>query len=1174
MQNTMGGHRPRWWGSILVGAVVMLLCGIPALAQVDQGTINGTVTDSSGAVVQNAQVTLTDTDTGLVLKSPTSSNGYYVFSPVKIGHYTVSASAPGFATASLSGLVLNVNQRLSANLKLTPGNVSQTVNVTAGPEQLLQTEQSSTGQTVSTQVINDTPLNGRNYVFIAQLAAGVAQSNGSRGEGKGDFSANGLRAEQNNFILDGVDNNSNEVDFLNGASYIIKPPPDALAEFKVQTSDYDAEFGHSAGAVINASIKSGTNSLHGNLWEYWRNDALDARDYFATTTPEYRQNQFGGTIGGPIIKDHLFFFGDVEANRIVFGSTGTYSVPTARMRNGDFSELLNPSLTGSSQPITLYQPGSNGTAPLACNGQPNVFCAGQIDPVAQGILNLYPMPNANNGATYNNYIFNRSISDNTVDWDGRIDWNATQHDQAFFRMSYYNERGFYAAPFGPILDGGGYSSDGPTVNMGENWVLSETHEFSPTTANEFRFGYNWAHPQFLQQSANVDIAPKVGLGGIPFQKNNGGLPSTSISGISGFGSPGFYPAIEYENVFQVLDNVTKVAGNHTIKLGVNFQHLRFATTAPIQPHGGYTYNGFYTSIPGTSFTGYGVADFLANQQRSASLSNFFNIDNVQWYNSGYVQDDWKATQRLTLNLGIRYDYYQPMEERHDHQALWFPTAITGPGVGTATYLMPKGAENIPLAPLFTSLLAKDNINLAYTGNRSLKKSQYGNFSPRVGFAAQITPRLVVRGGYGVFFGGLESIGGAPNPGFNYPFSYTVNFTAPGCGATSCATDGITLENGFSQAIASGLQNNLSTPSLVGGQQQTHTPYTEQYNLSLQYAFTPAMSLTTAYVGNVSRRLEAFPDQNSVYGLVGPGDNSQLDRPFPDFGGSQFDAYEGKGSYNSFQATLERHESNGLYFLAAYTYGHALDDTATPLDGGANIYRNALLLPVDSEYTNSDWDVRQRFTFTGDYKLPFGHGRKYLNHDGVLNELVGGWSADLTFYAMTGNPFTVTPNNSGANGANTRRAILKRDPFAAGGSPDPTNTSTACPAKVRNIANWFNPCAFANPLPGNLIPDTQTAANPVGTPLTAGAVAYLGTTRNQVYGPGYQRINMSLFKNFTTYEAQYLQFRADAFNLFNTPAFGQPNGSINSNGGVINSTRSLGAFTPNPRFFQLALKYYF
>lgn len=1161
------------WSATLM--MLCVLCVLPACAQMDQGTITGTVTDTTGAVVPGAEVTLTSTDTGLVLKTTTNQSGVYVFSPLKIGNYSVSASATGFATSNLSGLVLNVNQRLAADLKLQPGNVSQTVTVNSGVEQLLQTQQSSTGQVVSAQVINDTPLAGRNYVFIAQLTAGVAQSNGSRGLGKGDFSANGLRAEQNNFILDGVDNNSNAVDFLNGASFVVKPPPDALAEFKVQTSTYDAEFGHSAGAVLNASIKGGTNSLHGDLWEYWRNDALTAKDFFAQTTPEYRQNQFGGTLGGPILKNHLFFFGDVEATRIIYGQTGTYTVPTPSMRNGDFRELLNPALTGATGPITLYQPGSAGTTPLACNGEQNVFCANQVNPIAQRILNLYPQPNANGGKTYNNYVFNRKNIDNTVSWDGRIDWNATTNDQAFFRMSYYNERGNYAPPLGPILDGGGYGSDGPTINMGENYALSETHEFNSTLANEFRFGYNWGHFQFLQPNANNNIAQTLGLGGIPYQKNNGGLPSTGVSGISSFGSPGFYPAIEYENVFQILDNVTKIAGNHTLKMGVAFQHVRYSTTAPTSPHGSYTFNGFYTSKPGIVNTGSGVADFLADQMNSASITNFFNIDNVRWYNSGYFQDDWKVLPNLTLNLGVRYDYYQPPEERHDNQAVWYPTSIIAPGSGTANYVMAKSKQDLPLAPIFQNLIAKDNISLVYTGNRSILKPEYTDVSPRVGFAYTPFSRLVIRGGYGIFYGGLESIGGAPNPGFNYPFQFSSNFPAPGCSATNCPTNGLTLETGFSQALAQGIQNFLSTPSLVGSQPKFHSSYTEQFNLSTQYAFSSSLSLTLAYVGNLSRRLQAFPDQNAPYGLLGPKDNSQRIRPFPDFGGSQFNAFEGVGSYNSGQATLEKHMSNGLYFLATYTYGHALDDTATPLRGGSNTYRNALLIPMGYELANSDWDVRHRFTFNGNYQLPFGKGRRFLDQGGILNALVGGWATDLVFVAQTGTPFTVSPNNPGVNGA-SRRALLKRDPFASGGSTDPTNPSTTCATSTKNIQHWFNPCAFANPRSGGDIPNTQTAQNPLGNPIRglADVLSYTGSARNQIHGPGYERINMSVFKNFDTFEGQYLQFRADVFNLFNTPAFGDPSGSINPNGGQITGTRNLGLFTPNSRFIQLAMKYYF
>jgi Carboxypeptidase regulatory-like domain/TonB-dependent Receptor Plug Domain len=445
---------------LLLVSIVTLLCGGRALvAQVDQGTITGTATDTQGALVPGAKVTLTQLDTGLVLQGTTNNAGIYVFSPVKIGRYSVAMAAAGFESVSQTDLNLDVNQTLTVDFQLHPGNVSQSVTVEASAAELLQKEDASTGQVVSSTVINDTPLALRNYVFIAQLAAGVTEANGSRGQGKGDFNANGLRAEQNNFVLDGVDNNSNQVDFLNGASFVVKPPPDALAEFKVQTSDYDAEFGHSAGAVVNASIKSGTNEIHGDMWEYARNNDLGmARDFFNRTctgsactpgmVPPYHQNQFGATLGGPFLKNKLFWFGDLEVLRVINPSNGTYTVPTALMRTGDFSELLSSNPTLNGHVTTLYEPGSGGATPLGApcgNNTPGTkqkFCAGEIDPVAQKILNLYPSPNTGaTGLTSNNYVINTSVGDNTVSWDTRLDWNPTQKDQAFFRMSYYNERG-------------------------------------------------------------------------------------------------------------------------------------------------------------------------------------------------------------------------------------------------------------------------------------------------------------------------------------------------------------------------------------------------------------------------------------------------------------------------------------------------------------------------------------------------------------------------------------------------------------------------------------------------------------------------------------------------------------------------------------------------------------
>lgn len=1205
----------------IVSIVALLCCGRALVAQVDQGTITGTATDTQGAVVSGAKVTLTQLDTGFILQGTTNSAGIYVFSPVKIGRYSVAIAAAGFESVTQTSLNLDVNQTLTVDFTLHPGNVTQSVTVQASAAELLQKEDASTGQVVSSQVINDTPLALRNYVFIAQLAAGVTEANGSRGQGRGDFNANGLRAEQNNFILDGVDNNSNQVDFLNGASFVVKPPPDALQEFKVQTSDYDAEFGHSAGAVVNASIKSGTNDLHGDMWEYVRNNDLgEARDFFNRTcsgsactpgqVPAYHQNQFGATLGGPIIKDKLFWFGDLEVLRVISPSNNTYTVPTALMRTGDFSELLNTNGAVNSQVTYLFQPGSaNIATPLgsSCGNNSSTkqaFCPGQIDTLAQHILSLYPQPNTGAaGQTYNNYVVNTSTGDNTVSWDTRIDWNPTEKDQAFFRMSYYNERGTYNAPFGPILDGGGYGSDGNNINMGENYALSYTHTFTPTLINEFRFGYNWGHPQDVPLSANTNVSAQEGLGGIPYSPGNGGLPNTAISGLSGIGGPQWYPAIEFENVFQFLDNVTKVKGKHTIKMGADFQHVRVSTTAPIAPHGYYDFSGFYTAIPGNTglpagtTSGFGAADFLADTDTppgaptgsapgsidNAELTAFFNVDNTRWYRAAYVQDQWRVLPKLTVNVGLRYENFQPVEERHDHQSLWYPTSIA-PGAGASNFVLADSQKNTYLAPGFLNLLTKDHINLLYTGTRSLVQPQYTQFAPRVGLDYTVTDKLVARAGFGLFFGGLESIGGAPNLGYNYPFQYTVNFKRPACQTNNCQsigqTYGINLAQGFS--TQPGWNNGLAddpapaTPGLVGAQAQYKTPYTQQWNFSLQYAFSNSLSWTMGYVGNNSRHIEGFPDQNAPDGLVGPNDNANNIRPFPDFGGSQFDMHEGVSSYNALQTTLQKQYTDGLSFVADYTWGHALDDTETPLNGGSNLYRSPLVLPMGIEYTNSDWDVRQRVALNAQYALPFGRGKKYLNQGGIVNEVIGGWSTDLVFTTETGLPFTITPNNSGANGANTRRAYLTGNAYAAGGTPNSTNPSITCATSTKNITHWFNPCAFSNPLSGGNIANTQTSSNPVGTPLDtpAAVLPYVGPARNQLYGPGYNRINMSLFKSFTTFHEQHLDFRADAFNLFNTPAFNTPSGGVNTNSGQITSTHNMGQFTPNSRFLQLALKYYF
>jgi hypothetical protein len=1184
--------------------VGLLSISYSATAQMDQGAIAGVIQDTSGAAVPNAQVTLTNTDTGLVLKNTSDGSGVYVFSPVKIGNYTISATENGFQTTTQQNVRLELGQRLNVQIDLKPGVVSESVNVTTAPP-LLQTQSASVGQVLSTETINTTALNGRNWVYIAQLTPGVDPAEGSRGAGQGDFEANGQDAGQNNFILDGVDNNVNTVDYLNGASFVVRPPPDALAEFEISTSDYSAELGHSAGAVVNASIKSGTNQIHGDLWEYFRNTVLDARDFDALSVPKYNENQFGATLGLPVIKNKLFFFGDVEDNRIVFGQTSTETVPTADMRHGNFSELLNTNLTGLASAVQLYAPNSGGTQTVSCNGQNNVYCNTQIDPVAQGILNLYPLPNTNGGLIYNNYLVTTNSVDNRWSWDSRMDWNLSPKDQTFARFSYLNERSSYPAPLGATLDGGSYGTDGSIVDLAEQFVGSETHIFSPNLTNEFRFSFDYGHFEDAPFDANVDTAANLGLGGIPFVPGNGGLPpttiggvpgtagtasisgATAVGGISGFGAPAYYTANEYQNTYQILDNVTKIIGNQTIKIGVDFESIRFSTLAPPYSRGAYGFNGEYSSDPGVSFTGFGVADFITGQINSASLSDLSTLSDSRWYRAGYAQDDWKASQKLTINLGLRYEFFQPYKEHSGDQANFYASGPLGIGSGTGTLLIPEQQQANPLAPSFIAALAQDNITLQYVGNPSLTTVYKTDFSPRVGFSYQIDTKTVIRGGYGMFYGGLENLGGGPNLGFQYPFQFTSSFPAPNCtaGAGNCPSNGLTLETGFQDAIAAGLQNFVSTPSLVGISPHSKVPYTESGNLALQRSLTNNVTATIGYVGSVGRHLFNTTDLNNPEALVNPGDSAQLVQPFPQFAGANFNALSGISSYNALQAKIERRLSNGLSFLATYTWSHSLDDTPTALgstgDGG---YRNTNLIPIRDDYANSPWDTRQRFTLNGLYQLPFGLGRAYLNRRGIADILGGGWSTSLTFTAQTGNPFTVYPNITSAAGGGAR-AILVRNPFTPGGSPDPSNLGISCPTRVRNRQNWYNPCAFANPLPGSLISPGPNTTNP-GQPQsgysypeyvsnTQQVLSFLGGRRNQIMGPGYERINMSVFKDFATFREQKAEFRADIFNVLNTPAYGDPSvTSDNSNGGQITAPRFFQNNTPDARFFQFSLKYIF
>jgi hypothetical protein len=1177
-----------------IAVLMLLLTSADSSAQTDQGSITGVVQDSTGAVIPNAQVTATNIDTGLALEAKSNNSGVFVFSPLKIGNYTVSATSPGFRTVSRENLHLDIQQRLDVNLTLPAGAASETVNVDSAVP-VLQTQDAAVGQVVSTKEINDTPLNGRNWVYIAQLTSGVAPPFGNtRGSGSGDFVANGQRAEQNNFILDGVDNNTNLVDFLNGSSYIMRPPPDALSEFSLQTSNFSAEFGHSAGAVLQANIKSGTNQIHGDVWEYFRNTNLDAINWNAgpgAVVPPYHQNQFGATLGLPIWKNKLFYFGDMEANRISISNPTLINVPSALERQGNFSELLNGDLNGVGKPVTLYEPNSfDRNQPLVCNGQQNVFCANQINSVAQNILNLYPAPNTGNGQLFNNYRVNVGNSDNTIQWDQRLDWNISSKDQSYVRYSYLHEIKTNGLPLGPVLDGSGYGGLYDT-NLAMNFMGSETHIFAPTLTNELRFGYNWGVFNFQQPNANNPAAnTSLGLGPQPSNLKPGqfGLPLGYVNGtIQQWGSVGI--SRESQNVYQIIDNVTKIWGNHSLKFGASFQAVRFFYIYAPADLGQYHWDGQFTS-DGDSNTGNAVADMLVDQQNYAQISVSPRVNDAQWYDAGYVQDDWKITRKLTLNLGVRYDYFQPYKENSGQQANFVVTGPLGIGTGSGVLQFPSSQRNIVLGAPFLTALAKDNVTVQFVDNDRLVTAQKTNFAPRVGLAYSPLDKTVVRAGFGIFYGGLQSNGNG-NLGANFPWSNTAGFSSPTCVQNNCpslAAQGITLQAGLLPATDGGqLQTFISQPGFHSADPEIKPPYTMNFSLGVQQEISPNMSFTMTYVGNLTRHMELYAAPNTAPGLWRNNTNTNQYNPFPDLGGIGQEHFGGVSTYNSLQTKVEKRYSHGLTFLATYTWSHALDDAS---DAGGLFSaignRQPTLIPYIDELTNSVFDIRNRFTINGNYEIPVGKGRAFLgNSPRWLDEIAGGWSSSLTYAAQTGTPFSVSPNINTASGGGAR-AYPVRDPFAGGGSPDPTNPSlTSCPAQVKTKLNYFNPCAFRNPLPGEMISDDTHpvgSVNPDGVPVTfqapvtdrATAIALLGGKQNNIYGPGYYQVNMSLFKTFPVWREQNLQFRADGFNVLNHPTLGTPSGSMNETGGLISGPKFFQNNTPDARFFQLALKYVF
>ena len=1098
-------------------AIAISIASANVSAQTTTGSIVGTVTDTSGATVGNAVVTVTNTDTGITNKTSTSASGEYVVTPLPVGHYSVAIEAPGFKKSVNAGITLNVQDRIGVNVVLEVGQINETVEVVGAAPQL-QTDTSYLGQVVDSQKIVDLPLNGRFFTRLAVLTAGTAPTApGARDERTGGFSANGVRPYQNNYLLDGIDNNSLSEDLTNEASFVVGPSPDAIAEFKVQTNSMSAEFGRSGGAVMNVTIKSGTNQFHGSVFEFLRNSKLDAKNFFdppTGPTPPFKQNQFGAAVGGPLLlphyngKNRTFFFADYQGTRIRTAHTFLATVAPLAWRTGNFSgfnTVLDPNTTvvAANGQVTR-QPFPSNQIPLS-----------RFDGPTLKLIGFMPAPNVPGSVSptgvANNYLSNPVEPDTTDQGDVRVDHRFSSEDSFFARFSMSDQNLTPPASIPPPLSAAAFSS-GDWTNNTRQGVFSETHIFSPRVVNEFRAGYTRLRTERLQFNANDNLSAQIGIPGIPFTTNNGGLPRFSVSGLTNFGSATYQPTQEFENVWHFIENVSLIRNRHTIKLGAEWKPIvNFSILQPPTPRGQFSFNGNNTRDPNNrSTTGLGFADFALGIPSNAALASFINDTFQQPGYFFYVQDDFKVTSKLTLNLGLRYEFIsEPMERRN----------------GEANYNIATGALDIPKGrtdPLPSNFFPQVSVNR--DAPRQLVPQDRNNFAPRVGFAYQLTKKTVIRSGYGIFYSSYEAGPlSIPNMGNNPPFYFqsnwpAVNFTTP--------NPSVSL---LSRGLPSNAFSNPAAPSLFSLDPGFRDPYVQHWNFGVQRELGFNTVWEISYAGSAGKKLYEFRNVNQP--LPTPDPNADVDprRPRPFLGGDlTYWCSCGSSTYHSLQTKVEKRFSNSLSFLGAYTFGKSIDEQSQASLGFDNS------TSVRSEYnyrwekSRSDFDQTHRFVVSYTYDMPFGRNLK-----GVAKVLGDGWQFVGIDSFTTGTPFTIHARTDFSNSGGDAR-------------PNVVLGVSDVPPGGRTRQEWFNPAAFTNPANGQ----------------------FGNVGRNTISGPGTVSVDLSIFKNFQLVERTRLQFRTEFFNLINHPNFRTPSTTYDSsNPGELTAAGT-------SRQIQLALKVLF
>jgi hypothetical protein len=985
---------------------ILLLClfaAVPMWAQVDTGLIGGTLHDQAGAVISFGKVTITNQSTRISTAATVDPQGNFISAPLQPGTYSVGVVVPGFESQTRTDVTLQVQDRLSLDFRLAVGQVNQNI-VVKDETPAIQTETSSLGEVISAETMTDLPLNGRNYVQLASLTVGVVNTsvgqNGNSIGGPNAFVSNGSRGDLNNFLLDGIDNNDNAF-----GTILVSSNVDALQEFKIQTNSYSAEFGRSGGAAINAVTKSGTNSYHGDVFEFFRNAALDARNYFedpASKKASFKQNQFGGVLGGPIMRNKFFWFGDYQGTSIHNPETFISTVPTMDERSGDFSAAGLP---------TIYDPSTYDPITNTRTAFPLNKITHGIDTIAQNYVDLYPLPNypsPSQPGLANNFLITPNLTDSLSQGDLRLDYHPSDVDQLFFRWSMSGETILKPPPL-TGQGNGGSSSTGLDSYKIMGAALGETHTFTQHIVNEFRTGFNWKGVSIgIPVGGAVTPPTNLMIPGITYIPGLVGLAVFVPSGYHRIGDPQFAPTISGTEERQIDDTLNWIRGKHTIALGGQMRWSEFNIFQLPAQNGVFNFSGQFTQDPSSGDGGNALADMLLGLPIFATYDTVVKIRNRQHVPAVFIQDDYKVSKTLTLNLGLRYDYFSPIVSANDEQSNF--DYQTG-----------------------QLIVAGQNGN-----SRGLTTVDHKNFSPRVGFAKKISSRSVLSGAYGIFFSGQEIKTAATlQLGYNLPFYYEPIDQSDGI------TPVVTISGGFPPFSLS----NAPFPAVTSLDSRLKTPYYQQWNLSIQQALPFTTSLEVSYAGSGGTHLQVLTDNNQVM-VPGPG-AIQPRRPWPNFGPFESMSDIGSSTYHSLQVKVEKKESHGLYFLSSFTFSKMID--------------NLPEICCQQPWAQNNWDLRAekglsdtnqtyRWVLTSDYALPFGKGRTFLSKGRAINLIAGGWHFNEIYTLDSGFPFSAQigydPSNTGDQG------MTRPDRIANGNFP----------RSQRNPNNWFDVNAFPLPAP--------------------------------------------------------------------------------------------------------------